>query len=195
MIKKNQTKLTQKKQLRKKTTHPALFTQTKNMKGGTSQSKFNMKGGAKAIGGFIKMMKYLDDVNEILDKTYEYASPINSTNHPYIIEYIDNLGFNKDILARWVFTPDKLSIASTQPVEIIGNTQVFTNFDEFCDMVVLSLENIEYQIYNSTFNITSGLTPEQTEFTNLSMLAKDETNLYPYYLLEKSNEADYTILS
>jgi hypothetical protein len=182
-----QIKLTHKKL--KYTSNPKKLTH-KHKKHNPNNTKINMKGGAKVTGGFVKIMKYLDDTNEILDKAYASGVITNTTTHPYIIEYVDNLGMNRDILARWIFTPDQFSIASTQPVEIIGNTQVFTNFDEFCDMVILSLENIEYQIYNSTFNIGSSLTQEQAEFTNLSMLAKDDTGLYPYYLMEKSNEGD-----
>jgi hypothetical protein len=173
---------------------------TKNKKLSHKKTKIiklnkNMKGGARIVSGFVKIVKYLYDINEALDTSnIDYTLMMEKPQDiPAIIDYVDNLGNTKSILARWMFSLPP--IATVQPIQSIilgyGNpTKIYTDFDKFTEMVMTSLEKIEDLIYKSTFKPSITQSIDQIEHTNLSMLAIDETGLPPYYLLERETEDD-----
>jgi hypothetical protein len=154
----------------------------KNNKTRTNNKTTNMKGGANQIGGFIGMMKFLNDFDDSIH---------TDSSAPKVIEYIDLHGMEQSIMYRWVrgLTNNK---TNNEESFIDNNDQVrtFYDFDDFSKVVIDSLGNIEIKIQEA--NILYN--PEIAEFRGLSMLSKTNTGNYPYYILAKNGTANEPII-
>ncbi len=154
----------------------------KNNKTRTNNKNINMKGGANQIGGFIGMMKFLNDFDDSIH---------TDSSAPKVVEYIDLHGMEQSIMYRWI---RGLTNNQTNNEEsfIDNNDKVrtFYDFDDFSKVVIDSLGNIEIKIQEASIMYN----PEIAEFRGLSMLSKTNTGNYPYYILTKNSTANEPII-
>jgi hypothetical protein len=150
----------------------------KTKRNNNSKRNMKMKGGAKQISGFVKMLVYLNGFND--QKTTDKSSP-------NILEFVDWHGDEKSILARFTKENTNISKYNNDTVKEYINknkTVNYKDFDNFKKYVIDTLINIENSIADAVHN------PDSSEFKNLSMKTKGYEGVYPYYLLAKTSIDD-----